>query len=121
MNYSDFLIPAFITVYGIFEYQKREQRHRERIALLQSGIEPSFTLQKPEIIKLWITGIVSGLLLATILGFLFLRPRIEYGGNTVLLFLPGFFFIIFVILILILLRDIKAYRQHPKSEEGSVL
>jgi hypothetical protein len=112
MDFSSLLTVVGILLYGAYQYHQREQLHRTLLQNLREGLPPVVPETRPEVLKLWTTGIVSGILLLTALGFLFLRPRIIYGGEYVYI-LAFMFFTIFLLLLLILLRDIRA--RHDNS------
>lgn len=112
MDFYSLFTVVGILLYGAYEYHRREQLHRSVLQNLREGILPVAPETKPAVLKLWTTGIVSGILLLTCLGLLFLRPRIIYGGEFVYI-LASMFFTIFLLLLLILLRDIRA--RHDNS------
>ncbi|MDP2886336.1 MAG: hypothetical protein Q8P51_15075 [Ignavibacteria bacterium] len=112
MDFSSLFTVVGILLYGAYEYHRREQLHRAVLQNLREGIPPVVSETKPAVLKLWTTGIVSGILLLTSLGLPFLRPRIIYGGDY-LYILAFVFFTIFLLLLLILLRDIRA--RHDNS------
>ncbi len=112
MDFSSLFIVAGILLYGASEYHRREKLHQTVLRNLREGIQPVVPETKPAVLKLWTTGIVSGILLLTCLGLLFLRPRIIYGGEYVYI-LAFMFFTIFLLLLLILLRDTRA--RHNNS------
>ena len=115
MNSSDLTLDLTIIfgilMYGAFQYWRRETEHRHTIIRLRKGMELPQQKRKPEVYKLWTTGFVAFLLLACSLGAIMLRPKIRYGGET-MLFFATVSFSVFVMLMLILFRDIKARRQH---------
>jgi hypothetical protein len=112
MDISSLPTVVGILLYGAYEYHRREQLHRTVLQNLREGIQPVVPETRPAVLKLWTTGIVSGILLLSGLGLLFLRPRIIYGGEF-LYILAFMFFTIFLLLLLILLRDIRA--RHDNS------
>jgi hypothetical protein len=112
MDFSSLSTVAGILLYGAYEYRRREQLHRIVLQNLREGIPPVVPETRPAVLKLWTTGIISGILLLSGLGLLFLRPRIIYGGEF-LYILAFMFFTIFLLLLLILLRDIRA--RHDNS------
>ncbi len=112
MDFSSLFTVTGILLYGAYEYHRRERLHRTILQNLREGIPPVVPEIKPEVLKLWTTGIVSGVLLLISLGLLYLRPRIIYGGEYFYI-LAFMFFTIFLLLLLILLRDIRA--RHDNS------
>lgn len=112
MDFSSLFTVVGILLYGAYEYHRREQLHRKVLRDLREGKPPVVQETKPAVLKLWTTGIVSGILLLSVLGFLFLRPRIIYGGEY-LYILAFMFFTIFLLLLLMFLRDIRV--RHNNS------
>jgi hypothetical protein len=111
MDYSNLVTSLIILVYGILTYRRRETEHRLTIIRLRKGIELPQQDSKPEAFKLWTTGGVAILLLGCTLGALFPPAKIRYAYD-VLLGFAIFFFSGFTLLLMVLIRDIKAYHQH---------
>lgn len=114
MNYKDFVIPAIIVVYAVFEYQRRESRHRERMELLKRDIEPPLLQPIPSLARILTIAATSVLLI--VISWLFIN--LWFKGNVhglIAVFFPAAFFTLLIFLILILRRDIKLYRAIHKS------
>ena len=111
MNSSDLTVIFCILMYGAFQYWRRETEHRHTIIRLRKGLELPQQERKPEVYRLWTTGFVAFILLACSLGALVfvLRLGIRHGGPY--LMFPLMFFPIFIMLVLMLIRDIKMRRQ----------
>lgn len=112
MDPSNLFTIGAILLYGAYEYHRREQLHRTVLQNIREGLPPPVPEIKITVLKLWTTGIVSGILFFTSLGLIFLRPRIIYGGEYFYM-LAFMFFTIFLLLLLILLRDIRT--RHDNS------
>ena len=113
--YSSLFWAVSIIVYGIFEYQRREQNHRMTLLALKYGKEPPSFEPKPQIWKLFTTGFVVLILLAASIGLIVWSRHIIHGGWT-LYILAGLFLAIFAPLAYVLVRDIQAYRNLHKSK-----
>ncbi len=117
MHYSDWILPAIIILYAIFEYHKREQLHRERMELLKRNIVPPPIIRIPTLTTITTTAIVALLLFGTSILFVGLSFR-EKAGSMALLPLAIMFTTIFIFLFLMLKRDIKIYRANSKRQEA---
>ncbi|MBA4311778.1 MAG: hypothetical protein C0417_04015 [Chlorobiaceae bacterium] len=107
MDYTQYIIPLGIIIYAIFVYHRREQLHRERLELLKRDIEPKETQRGPDISKIIFTAFVAVLLVGMCVLFIGLR----FTPMTLI------YFILLLLLILMLKRDIKAYRNANKQKE----
>lgn len=112
MNYSDSITIFAFLIYGVYQYWLRETEHRHTITRLRKGIELPQQERKPEVYKLWTSGFVAFILLACLLGAIMLSRRIHYGGEFLICLALLFPFSFFIILVMMLFRDIKARRQH---------
>ena len=108
---SDFITIFVILIYGAFRYRQRETEHKRTIIQLREGVELPPQESKPETYKLVATGIISFILLTCSVGAIMLRPKLRYGGET-LFFIALVFVSVFIMLVLMLIRDIKSRRQH---------
>ena len=112
MDYSALALIIGIGVYGLFEYRRREEIHRERMKYLKRGLEPPIVGQKVDFWKLMTTTTSAVILLAlTVATFVFGLSRGEY------LFVPSLVFgtvfaLITVIVVLMVLRDWRLYNVH---------
>jgi hypothetical protein len=111
---STFLQAAAIVAYGVYQFYKREKSHKELIQGILEGKETDVReisqVPAPALWRLATTSIIELMLLAAIVWLVYIRSRILYGGE--ITYIIAFFFsIIFVILLVVLLRDIKAYRN----------
>ena len=109
-----------IITYGIYQYRKREKNHRLLLQNLIEGKEAKSveagTLGTSTVWRLWTISLVEALLLGAIVWLVSVRSRILYGRGTVYI-LAGIFLALFLSLLLILLRDIKAH-QGQKRKKG---
>jgi high-affinity K+ transport system ATPase subunit B len=92
MDYTQFIIPATIIVYAVFEYQRREQVHRERMELLKRDIEPQPLTRQPNLTTIATTATVTVLLLAISIFFSCVRYRSDhFRGCIIFAFLNVFY------------------------------
>lgn len=117
MHYTEWILPAVIIIYAVFEYQKREQLHRERMEMLKRNIELPPIIRRPTLTTITTTAIVALLLIGTSISFVGLSFRGK-AGNMALLSLAIMFATIFIFLFLMLKRDIKIYRSISKKENS---
>jgi uncharacterized protein YqhQ len=108
MNYI-YIIPLGTIIYAVFEYHRREQLHRERLELLKRDIEPKETQRGPDISKIIFTAFIALLLV----GMCVLFIGLKFAPSALL------YFILLALLILMLKRDIKAYRT-ARNQKGSI-
>lgn len=114
MHYTEWIIPAAIILYAVFEYQRREQIHREKIELLKRNIEPPPLIREVTIAKIMAMVIVALLLVVVITLFVGLTLK----GNMALIPLAIMFTAVFIFLFLMLKRDIKIYRETDKKRDA---
>ena len=112
MDYSSLLLIVGILIYGVAEYRRREQLHRNTLRMLREGEIPEANIAIPPLYRLWTTGFVSVILLVAVIGLVIARQRILYGGD-VLFVLAAVFLFMFVMLFRIFIRDIRLRREHP--------
>jgi hypothetical protein len=116
---SDLTVVAGIIIYAVFEYQRREQLHREAMEYLKRDLLPPPVSTRPRFWTLVTTGIVCCTLLMVTAGFTFLMMK------TVGLRVPFFTFtIIFAVLftftLVLLVRDIRRFRTERGSINGGL-
>lgn len=120
MDYSGLIIAAAIVVWAAFEYNRREQDHKEIMAYLRKGLDlPELSLI-PSAWRLRTTGAVALILLLLISGLFMLGAKslAPYGKLFVVLAIP--FSGIFVLLVLIFLRDYRL-RRSLSDQKGESL
>jgi len=114
MDYTQFIIPAAIIVYAVFEYQRREQVHRERMELLKRDIEPQPLTRQPNLTTIATTATVTVLLLAISIFFIVLGIKAITSGGALFLLFSMYLILLMIFLIAILRRDIKLYRNNKQ-------
>lgn len=111
---STFLQVAAIVGYGVYQFYKREKIHRELVQSILEGKEPDVhEIRREPVPALWrlaSTGVIEVMLLAAIVWLVYVRSRILYGGEVTYI-IALFFSIVFVFLLIILIRDINAFRN----------
>jgi hypothetical protein len=107
MKYTDFIIPVILILYSIFEYQRREQANKERMALLKQNIEPPLPKRVPTISTILLTTFIAILILGVIVLFFISVSKYHVRSIPIFLFPSGFLVVLFIFLILIIRRDIK--------------
>lgn len=110
MHYSDLLIPACIILWAGFEYHRREQNHKEKMAFLERGLIPPESSPVPPRWQLWTTGFTTLCLFAFVCGMVLLGLQTEprYAVGFFFIALP--FFLISIVLFLIFRRDYRMVR-----------
>ncbi len=112
---SEYIFVAAIFIYVLFEYQKREQLHREKIELLKNDLEPLPVIKSPTFASLLSTSLVGIVLAAVniVYAALILSPRSRFNIFIIIIFV--FLFGINVIIGAILRRDIKKYITNRRA------
>jgi hypothetical protein len=113
MNYTQYIIPLCIIIYAIFEYQRREQQHRERMELLKRDVVPATNRRTPTIATIIYTASVACILLLAIIAYFILIIHLHLKSFGLIL-LPALFIVILILLLLILKRDITTYKTINK-------
>ena len=99
-----------IAIFSLFEYQRRERLHKAAMEYLKRGVLPPAAPTRPSVWKLRTVGVVD-LLLLPVTG---LFMKLALHGDKYLwayLFLVVCFAALFVLLLLILMRDIRVYQK----------
>jgi hypothetical protein len=111
---STFLQVAAIVGYGVYQFFKRERTHKALIQGILDGKEPDVREisqePAPALWRLATISMIEVILLAAIAWLVYIRSRILFGGEVTYI-IAFFFLIIFVFLLIILSRDIRAYRN----------
>jgi hypothetical protein len=114
MDFSGLVIPIGIAVYGVLAYQHRDRLHKETMACINKGEKPLEKTPEQQIWRLATTAGMGVLLLVVAVRILYVGIRLAKTYD-VLFFLAMLFAILGVLLGLIFLRDLKLYRNQPKS------
>ena len=111
---DNFLCVAGILAYGIHQYVKREKAHK---ALIQSLLTGGDQIQaapagetRPALWRILNIVVIEILLLAGIVWLVSVRSKILYGGEFTY-YIALFFLVLFGLLMPVLIRDIKRYRD----------
>ncbi|MBM4169256.1 MAG: hypothetical protein FJ215_08885 [Ignavibacteria bacterium] len=111
MHYTDCIVPAVIVVWAAFEYHRREQEFKEKMAYFARGLPPPQPAPFHPSWRLWTTGLTALSLFAFVAGMVFLGittlPR--YRTSFFLIALP--FAFLLPVLLLILRRDYRIARR----------
>jgi sterol desaturase/sphingolipid hydroxylase (fatty acid hydroxylase superfamily) len=110
MDWSSFILPVFIIVFGLLEYRRRERVHALRLADLERGVEPSFARPKTTRFKVISSGVVAFLLLLMTIG-LFAMGIITRKPMGPLGWVGGFFGCIFLLVATMFLFTLRRYRR----------
>ncbi len=110
MDWSSFILPALVVIFGLLEYQRRERVHALRLADLERGVAPSFARPKPTLFKVISVGVVTCLLLLMTVG-LFTMGIITRKPMGPLGWVGGFFGCIFLIAALLFMFTLRRYRR----------
>lgn len=113
MDYTSIGIAGAILLYGMVEYVRREQAHRETVAYLKRGLLLPERHQ-PLLGKIVTTGLVALILAVIIVATFFVHVR-GVSGTMLVGFLDCSFFAILCVLVLILRRDIVSYRRQQSN------
>lgn len=113
MDYTSMGIAGAILVYGIVEYFRREQVHRETVAYLKRGL-PLPERHQPLLGKIITTGLVAFILTALIVTTFFMHTH-NTSERLLIGFLGCSFFAILCVLVLMLRRDIVSYRRQQTN------
>jgi hypothetical protein len=110
MDWSSFIIPACIVIYGLVEYQRRERVHALRLADLERGVAPSFERPRPRLSNVVSAGVVAFLLLAMTGGVFYmgLRAGKPFGAFAVVW---GFFGLLFLVILALFITTFLRYRR----------
>ena len=110
MNFVSLMIAGMIGVYGVFEFLRREHGHKVAMEYLRRGAVPPSAPRRPPLWKLVSLGIVDFVLL--LLTMLFVYMNFLGSKHYVRIIVYGICFAsLFLMVLLILLRDVKAYRK----------
>ena len=107
MDWSSFIVPACIVLYGFWEYWRRERLHARRLADLERGVELSFGHPRPALLQVISSGTVAVLLLAMTGWLVYMEARTGriFGAfGQVAAFFGLLFFVVFALFIAALLR-----------------
>ncbi len=113
------VVVAAMIIYALFEYQKREQLHREAMEYLKRDLVPPAPSTRPKLMNIVTTGLVCLALLIVTGGFIFLAVK-RGGGNMLLTFLSFAFIFgaLFVMSLAMCASDIRRYRSERISKTG---
>ncbi len=114
MDWTSLILPVFILVFGILEYQRREKVHALRLADLEKGLEPSFAPPKTTRVRVISSGVVAFLLLLMTIG-LFAMGIITRRPMGPLGWVGGFFGCIFLLVATMFLFSLRRYRRKQKE------
>ena len=115
MDYGSIVIAAGISLYGFFEYRRRERVHSERMDQLHRGITPRPLAAAPTQSMVLLTGVLATVLVAVCAVLLLVAARNGRNGLP-LAVLAGIFFSFAVFLIAMAVRDAKLIRAtHTQS------
>jgi hypothetical protein len=114
MDYTSLLLAIGITAYGILAYRRRDREYRNLIRKIAKRQAPEVSLERPVLGKI-VTVSVTAVLLLSMSAWCFssIWTRSRYASALVVigLFMSG----ILTFLVLMMIRDIREYRTHPKS------
>ena len=110
MDYSSLVITAAIAVYGIWEYRRRERRHRLDIEFLRRGIEPP-----PEtdlVVPRWriATVAITACIAICAAGVVIYKGAAHPGDRTPLIVIGCIFLALAAPLVYVIARDIRLPR-----------
>ncbi len=111
MDYTSLVIVVGIILYAIFEYQRREQEHREALSYLKRGEKPPERVQVVEGWKLFTTGGVAILLLAVTIFVARLAATTPPRYTTPLIVMTGMGALLLAVVILLFIRNLALYRR----------
>ncbi len=117
MDYTSLVIVAGIILYAIFEYQRREQEHRETLSYLKRGEKPPERVQVVEGWKLFTTGGVAVLLLAVTLFLARLAASTPPRYAPPMIVMTGIGALLFAVVILLFLRNFVLYRTAGRTRK----
>jgi len=110
----NFLYVAGILAYGIRQYVKRERAHRALVQSLLTGGDaiPATPMgeTKPALWRILNILAIEIVLLAGIIWLVSVRSKILYGGEFTY-YIALFFLVLFGLLLPVLIRDVKRYRD----------
>lgn len=110
MDWSEFVLPVLVIIFGLLEYRRRERVHARRLADLERGVAPSFARPKPTLFKVISAGVVAFLLLLMTVG-LFTMGIITRKPMGPLGWAGGFFGCIFLLSATMFIFTLRRYRR----------
>jgi hypothetical protein len=114
MDYTGLFIAMGIVIYGILTYQRREHRHRERMAYFSREVKPPEVLERPAVWKLVTVG-TGGLAVLWIAARLTIHWINYMETNPYVIVVASIFFLLFMILALTFLRDLRMNSKFRRS------
>jgi hypothetical protein len=116
MDYTSLAIIAGILIYVAFEYQRREQQHREALAYLKRGQKPPEEAKVVEGWTLFTTGGMVILLLAltAYLAYLAVIAHGNYGRPFIVM--SGIGIILATVVGLMFFKNLAIYRRASRKE-----
>ena len=111
MDYTSLIIAAGIIVYAIFEYQRREQEHREALSYLRRGEKPPEPVQVVEGWKVFTTGGTAFILLGVTIFVAHLAATTAAKYVPPLIIMTGIAAVLLATVILLFFRNLALYRS----------
>ena len=119
MDYTSLIVIAAIVVYVVFEYQRREQQHREVLSFLKKGEKPPEKVQAVEGWQLF-TGGAMGIILLGIAVFLVrlgMRAHPQYAMPFFVM--AGIGVVLAAVVGLMFFKNLALYRGVAHSRKGT--
>ncbi|RPI04653.1 MAG: hypothetical protein EHM64_09270 [Ignavibacteriae bacterium] len=115
MDYGSLIIIIGIVIWCGFEYHKREQLHKERMANLKQGIELSPSSNSPSLLHIWTTGGLAIVLLVALIMIIITALKANPQDSLGYLFVIVPFLVLLIVLIIVMRNDINSYRKMKKD------
>jgi membrane associated rhomboid family serine protease len=110
MDWTSYILPALIAIFGFVEYRRRERVHALRLADLRRGVAPSFERPRPTLFSVISSGIAALLLLLLAISvFLMALATGKVFGSISAVW--GFFGLLFLCVMALFVTTLLRYRR----------